>query len=185
MCESSIPSLLLHSFLCCCSPPLFTPPLSFFLKSYYRSGLLPELLLTLLSSWKHSVKPRPAVSYTNCQAVQAAAVCPLCCCCCCCPSLIHAHLTGSLFVCGSSLKSCTNPRFLLTVSNAWLKKSTGCISIAPSWFSVATLNALHYNKPSCLLSPTAEQHHDFGSHSAFWSEATVSQTYMVEYFRYK
>lgn len=75
----SIPSLLLHSFLCCCSPPLFTPPLSFFLKSYYRSGLLPELLLTLLSSWKRSVKPRPAVSYTNCQAVQAAAVCPLCC----------------------------------------------------------------------------------------------------------
>ncbi|XP_061614197.1 rho GTPase-activating protein 12b isoform X7 [Phyllopteryx taeniolatus] len=31
--------------------------------SYYRNGSIPELLLTLLSNWKHSVKPRPAVSY--------------------------------------------------------------------------------------------------------------------------
>ncbi|XP_056869213.1 rho GTPase-activating protein 12b isoform X3 [Takifugu flavidus] len=41
--------------------------------SYYRSGLLPELLLALLSSWKQSVKPRPAVSYASCPAAQAAA----------------------------------------------------------------------------------------------------------------
>ncbi|XP_032407305.1 rho GTPase-activating protein 12b isoform X2 [Xiphophorus hellerii] len=33
--------------------------------SYYRSGSIPELLLTLLSSWKRSVKPRPAVSYVT------------------------------------------------------------------------------------------------------------------------
>lgn len=63
-------------FFCCC-PSVFTPLFSSFLKSYCRSGLLPELLLTLLSSWKHSVKPRPAVSYMNCQPVQAAAVCLL------------------------------------------------------------------------------------------------------------
>ncbi|XP_061121517.1 rho GTPase-activating protein 12b isoform X3 [Syngnathus typhle] len=31
--------------------------------SYYRNGSIPELLLTLLSNWKQSVKPRPAVSY--------------------------------------------------------------------------------------------------------------------------
>ncbi|KAM6908789.1 rho GTPase-activating protein 12b isoform 2-T2 [Lycodopsis pacificus] len=41
--------------------------------SYYRSGSIPELLLTLLSSWKRSVKPRPAVSYVTCRPVQAAA----------------------------------------------------------------------------------------------------------------
>ncbi|XP_056463966.1 rho GTPase-activating protein 12-like [Gadus chalcogrammus] len=34
--------------------------------SYYRSGRIPELLLTLLSNWKRSVKLRPAVSYANC-----------------------------------------------------------------------------------------------------------------------
>ncbi|XP_016531113.1 rho GTPase-activating protein 12b isoform X2 [Poecilia formosa] len=33
--------------------------------SYYRGGSIPELLLTLLSSWKRSVKPRPAVSYVT------------------------------------------------------------------------------------------------------------------------
>uniref|UniRef100_A0A671YLF3 Rho GTPase activating protein 12 n=1 Tax=Sparus aurata TaxID=8175 RepID=A0A671YLF3_SPAAU len=32
-----------------------------------------SLLFTLLSNWKHSVKPRPAVSYVNCRPVQAAA----------------------------------------------------------------------------------------------------------------
>ncbi|XP_035284529.1 rho GTPase-activating protein 12-like isoform X4 [Anguilla anguilla] len=31
--------------------------------SYYRSGSFPELLLSLLSNWRRSVKPRPAVSY--------------------------------------------------------------------------------------------------------------------------
>ncbi|KAG7487474.1 hypothetical protein MATL_G00023910 [Megalops atlanticus] len=31
--------------------------------SYYRSGSIPELLLSLLSNWRRSVKPRPAVSY--------------------------------------------------------------------------------------------------------------------------
>ncbi|XP_029004959.1 rho GTPase-activating protein 12b isoform X3 [Betta splendens] len=36
--------------------------------SYYHSGSIPELLLTLLSSWRRSVKPRPAVTF-----VQAAA----------------------------------------------------------------------------------------------------------------
>lgn len=55
------------------SSPLLLLPL----KSYYRSGSIPELLLTLLSNWKHSVKPRPAVSYVNCRPVQAAAVCPI------------------------------------------------------------------------------------------------------------
>uniref|UniRef100_A0A8K9V9A7 Rho GTPase activating protein 12 n=1 Tax=Oncorhynchus mykiss TaxID=8022 RepID=A0A8K9V9A7_ONCMY len=33
--------------------------------SYYRSGSIPELLLTLLANWKRSVKPRPAVSYVH------------------------------------------------------------------------------------------------------------------------
>ncbi|XP_061121518.1 rho GTPase-activating protein 12b isoform X4 [Syngnathus typhle] len=33
--------------------------------SYYRNGSIPELLLTLLSNWKQSVKPRPAVSYVK------------------------------------------------------------------------------------------------------------------------
>ncbi|XP_066520496.1 rho GTPase-activating protein 12b isoform X3 [Hoplias malabaricus] len=33
--------------------------------SYYRSGSFPELLLSLLSNWKRSVKPRPAVSYKH------------------------------------------------------------------------------------------------------------------------
>ncbi|CAL9687255.1 unnamed protein product [Knipowitschia caucasica] len=33
--------------------------------SYYRSSSLPELLLSLLSSWKRSAKPRPAVSYVS------------------------------------------------------------------------------------------------------------------------
>lgn len=47
------------------------------LKSYYRSGSIPELLLTLLSNWKRSVKPRPAVSYVRSGPAQAAAVCPL------------------------------------------------------------------------------------------------------------
>ncbi|XP_044032346.1 rho GTPase-activating protein 12b isoform X8 [Siniperca chuatsi] len=41
--------------------------------SYYRSGSIPELLLTLLSNWKPSVKPRPAVFYVNCRPVKAAA----------------------------------------------------------------------------------------------------------------
>ncbi|CAB1340760.1 unnamed protein product, partial [Coregonus sp. 'balchen'] len=31
----------------------------------YRSGSIPELLLTLLANWKRSVKPRPAVSYVH------------------------------------------------------------------------------------------------------------------------
>lgn len=61
----------LHCYLSFLSPPLLS-----FLKSYYRSGSIPELLFTLLSNWKHSVKPRPAVSYVNCRPVQAAAVCP-------------------------------------------------------------------------------------------------------------
>ncbi|XP_035270361.1 rho GTPase-activating protein 12b isoform X8 [Anguilla anguilla] len=33
--------------------------------SYYRSGSIPELLLSLLSNWRRSVKPRPAVSYVR------------------------------------------------------------------------------------------------------------------------
>ncbi|XP_036428380.1 rho GTPase-activating protein 12b isoform X9 [Colossoma macropomum] len=33
--------------------------------SYYRNGSFPELLLSLLSNWKRSVKPRPAVSYKH------------------------------------------------------------------------------------------------------------------------
>ena len=71
----------LHFHLCCekCHPLFiaFLPLLFSSLKSYYRSGSIPELLLTLLSNWKRSVKPRPAVSYVNCRPVQAAAVCPL------------------------------------------------------------------------------------------------------------
>ncbi|KAL1006755.1 hypothetical protein UPYG_G00076430 [Umbra pygmaea] len=31
--------------------------------SYYRSGSIPELLLTLLANWKRSIKPRPAVAF--------------------------------------------------------------------------------------------------------------------------
>ncbi|XP_041823690.1 rho GTPase-activating protein 12b isoform X3 [Melanotaenia boesemani] len=34
---------------------------------YYHSTSIPELLLSLLSSWKRSVKPRPAVSYVTCR----------------------------------------------------------------------------------------------------------------------
>ncbi|KAF6723991.1 Rho GTPase-activating protein 12 [Oryzias melastigma] len=41
--------------------------------SYYRGGSIPELLLTLLSSWRRSAKPRPAVAYVNCRPAQAAA----------------------------------------------------------------------------------------------------------------
>lgn len=64
--------------LCCdVCQLLFISFLLFSLKSYYRSDSIPELLLTLLSSWKHSVKPRPAVSYVNCRPGQAAAVCSL------------------------------------------------------------------------------------------------------------
>ncbi|KAG5850488.1 hypothetical protein ANANG_G00083000 [Anguilla anguilla] len=33
--------------------------------SYYRSGSIPELLLSLLSNWRRSVKPHPAVSYVR------------------------------------------------------------------------------------------------------------------------
>ncbi|XP_023805849.1 rho GTPase-activating protein 12 isoform X1 [Oryzias latipes] len=40
--------------------------------SYYRGGSIPELLLTLLSSWRRSAKPRPAVAYVNCRPAQAA-----------------------------------------------------------------------------------------------------------------
>lgn len=72
--------LSLHCHLCSEMCPLFiasVPLLSSFLKSYYRSGSIPELLLTLLSNWKRSVKPRPAVSYVNCRPVQAASVCAL------------------------------------------------------------------------------------------------------------
>ncbi|XP_051530309.1 rho GTPase-activating protein 12-like isoform X2 [Myxocyprinus asiaticus] len=40
--------------------------------SYCRNGSFPELLLSLLSNWKRSIKPRPAVSYkTHCRRVRA------------------------------------------------------------------------------------------------------------------
>ncbi|XP_052467482.1 rho GTPase-activating protein 12 isoform X4 [Carassius gibelio] len=39
--------------------------------SYCRNGSFPELLLSLLSNWKHSIKPRPAVPYTNCRRSRA------------------------------------------------------------------------------------------------------------------
>ncbi|XP_056111645.1 rho GTPase-activating protein 12b isoform X15 [Rhinichthys klamathensis goyatoka] len=39
--------------------------------SYCRNGSFPELLLSLLSSWKRSIKPRPAVSYTHCRRGRA------------------------------------------------------------------------------------------------------------------
>lgn len=81
-------SFFLHSHLSLCCvilslslllsfpllPPLLCSPLP---KSYYRSSSIPELLLTLLSSWKSSVKPRPAVAFVSCRPVQAAAVCLL------------------------------------------------------------------------------------------------------------
>lgn len=71
------PSSALFIVLRCLSSTVFISFLSHISssKSYYRSGSIPELLLTLLSSWKRSVKPRPAVSYVNCRPVQAA-VCP-------------------------------------------------------------------------------------------------------------
>ncbi|XP_029698921.1 rho GTPase-activating protein 12b isoform X9 [Takifugu rubripes] len=56
-----------------CTPTVGPPRPSFLMNSYYRSGLLPELLLALLSSWKQSVKPRPAVSCASCPAAQATA----------------------------------------------------------------------------------------------------------------
>ncbi|XP_015209490.2 rho GTPase-activating protein 12b isoform X3 [Lepisosteus oculatus] len=40
--------------------------------SYYRRGSIPELLLSLLSNWKRSVKQRPAVSYVYSGPVTAA-----------------------------------------------------------------------------------------------------------------
>ncbi|XP_033855112.1 rho GTPase-activating protein 12-like isoform X5 [Acipenser ruthenus] len=40
--------------------------------SYYQRGSIPELLLSLLANWKHSVKRRPAVSYVNSGPVTAA-----------------------------------------------------------------------------------------------------------------
>ncbi|XP_016090219.1 rho GTPase-activating protein 12b isoform X4 [Sinocyclocheilus grahami] len=39
--------------------------------SYCRNGSFPELLLSLLSNWKRSIKPRPAVSYTHCRRSRA------------------------------------------------------------------------------------------------------------------
>ncbi|XDV44430.1 hypothetical protein PO909_012713, partial [Leuciscus waleckii] len=39
--------------------------------SYCRNGSFPELLLSLLSNWKRSIKPRPAVSYTHCRRGRA------------------------------------------------------------------------------------------------------------------
>ncbi|XP_048025687.1 rho GTPase-activating protein 12b isoform X7 [Megalobrama amblycephala] len=39
--------------------------------SYCRNGSFPELLLSLLSNWKRSIKPRPAVSYTHCRRDRA------------------------------------------------------------------------------------------------------------------
>ncbi|XP_016366210.1 rho GTPase-activating protein 12-like isoform X6 [Sinocyclocheilus rhinocerous] len=39
--------------------------------SYCRNGSFPELLLSLLSNWKRSIKPRPAVSYTHCRCNRA------------------------------------------------------------------------------------------------------------------
>ncbi|XP_042623649.1 rho GTPase-activating protein 12-like isoform X3 [Cyprinus carpio] len=39
--------------------------------SYCRNGSFPELLLSLLSNWKRSIKPRPAVPYTNCRRSRA------------------------------------------------------------------------------------------------------------------
>lgn len=44
-------------------------------KSYCRNGSFPELLLSLLSNWKRSIKPRPAVSYTHCRRDRAPSVC--------------------------------------------------------------------------------------------------------------
>ncbi|KAF3836164.1 hypothetical protein F7725_028722, partial [Dissostichus mawsoni] len=70
--SSSFLHIHLSSCHLCCEMSSSVPLLSF-LKSYYRSGSIPELLLTLLSNWKRSVKPRPAVSYVNCRPVQAAA----------------------------------------------------------------------------------------------------------------
>uniref|UniRef100_A0A672KQY9 Rho GTPase-activating protein 12-like n=1 Tax=Sinocyclocheilus grahami TaxID=75366 RepID=A0A672KQY9_SINGR len=43
--------------------------------SYCRNGSFPELLLSLLSNWKRSIKPRPAVSYTHCRRSRAPSVC--------------------------------------------------------------------------------------------------------------
>uniref|UniRef100_A0A8C1N9V6 Rho GTPase activating protein 12b n=1 Tax=Cyprinus carpio TaxID=7962 RepID=A0A8C1N9V6_CYPCA len=43
--------------------------------SYCRNGSFPELLLSLLSNWKRSIKPRPAVPYTNCRRSRASSVC--------------------------------------------------------------------------------------------------------------
>uniref|UniRef100_A0A672R2X7 Rho GTPase-activating protein 12-like n=2 Tax=Sinocyclocheilus grahami TaxID=75366 RepID=A0A672R2X7_SINGR len=43
--------------------------------SYCHNGSFPELLLSLLSNWKRSIKPRPAVSYTNCRRSRASSVC--------------------------------------------------------------------------------------------------------------
>ncbi|XP_057214507.1 rho GTPase-activating protein 12b isoform X2 [Triplophysa rosa] len=39
--------------------------------SYCHNGSFPELLLSLLSNWKRSIKPRPAVSYTHCRRGRA------------------------------------------------------------------------------------------------------------------
>lgn len=98
LCYFSLPYFCIvfciHHCLCCeFRHPLFialSSPLVLLssLKSYYRSGSIPELLLTLLSNWKRSVKPRPAVSYVNCRPVQAAAVCPRC---------LHAFLLLTVF----------------------------------------------------------------------------------------
>ncbi|TRZ00234.1 hypothetical protein DNTS_014330 [Danionella cerebrum] len=39
--------------------------------SYCRNGSFPEILLSLLSNWKRSIKPQPAVSYTRCRYARA------------------------------------------------------------------------------------------------------------------
>lgn len=62
-----------HHSLFCCFPFFHLSPVSS--KSYCHNGSFPELLLSLLSNWKRSIKPRPAVSYTHCRRARASSVC--------------------------------------------------------------------------------------------------------------
>ncbi len=65
----------MHHHSLFCSVPFFHL-FSVSSKSYCRNGSFPELLLSLLSNWKRSIKPRPAVSYTHCrQRSRATSVC--------------------------------------------------------------------------------------------------------------
>lgn len=69
--DVTISSFFVHCFL---TSSLF---FLFLIKSFCQGGSIPELLLSLLSSWKNALSHRPAVTYVNSAQVSAVTVCVL------------------------------------------------------------------------------------------------------------